>query len=92
MTKYVFVWIVLAVLTVATFLLAHAPLGPFHAAVALFIASVKSVLVVLFFMHIVEHKGAAPIVFGTAVIFVLVIVLFTVGDVATRFPLALPRR
>lgn len=88
--RYVRVWAALALLTAATLFLSRQHLGPFALPVALAIASAKSALVVLFFMHLAEHRGASPVVLAVAVVFVVVLILFAVVDVQTRFPLAAP--
>jgi len=92
-SRYWIVWILLLVLTVATFLLSrvHLP-SPFHLLVALAIACGKSALVVLFFMHLWDHGGANRIVFLTSIFFVALLVGLVVLDNATRFDLLNPGR
>ena len=90
---YFLVWIALIVLTVTTYVTGHVmreQLGKWGLPVALIIAITKSLLVILFFMHLWEQKGANRIVIATAFIFVLLLISLAVGDVATRFPLATP--
>jgi cytochrome c oxidase subunit 4 len=65
-------------------------LPQFGLALALIIASVKGTLVALFFMHLAEHKGANRLVFGTSMLFVVLLLLFTLFDFGTRFRPALP--
>ncbi len=92
--RYWIVWIALCTLTGLTFLFArtmHLP-SPSHVIVALAIASAKSALVVLFFMHLWDHGGANRIVFVTPVFFVLLLIGLVVLDNATRFPLTNPGR
>lgn len=90
---YLVIWLVLAVLTTATFLVSRVELSrPLHLGVALLIASVKATLVVLFFMHLYYHRGANRLVFLTAVTLVTLLIGLTVADNATRFPLANPPR
>ncbi len=90
--RYYLVWILLCVLTVATFLLARAPLGVLHVPVALLIATAKGTLVALFFMHLWEHRGANRLVILTSLVFVVLLIVLTVADNLTRFPLANPPR
>jgi cytochrome c oxidase subunit 4 len=87
-------WIVFAALIAGTILTLltsriHLP-GVLHIGVALVIASVKSMLVVLFFMHLWDHGGANRLVFGTSIFFVVLLIGLTVMDNATRFELANP--
>jgi cytochrome c oxidase subunit 4 len=57
---------------------------------ALAIAFTKATLVVLFFMHLIDHRGANRFMFVSSVFFVLVIIAFLYTDVFTRFPLTVP--
>jgi cytochrome c oxidase subunit 4 len=49
---YVMIWAALMVLTVVTAAVSTIDLGAFSGAVAMFIATCKALLVVLFFMHV----------------------------------------
>jgi cytochrome c oxidase subunit 4 len=92
-SRYWIVWAALLVLTVATYALSRLHLEhPWGLVVALFIASAKSALVVLFFMHLWDHGGANRLVFGTSVFFVVLLIGLVVLDNATRFSLANPGR
>ncbi|HEX5746243.1 MAG TPA: cytochrome C oxidase subunit IV family protein [Archangium sp.] len=88
--KYVAVWAALMVLTLVTVFTGrmHIPTGAL--ALALVIASVKGALVALFFMHLAEHQGASRLVFATSMLFVVLMLLFTLFDIGTRFRPALP--
>jgi cytochrome c oxidase subunit 4 len=88
--RYLVVWLALLGLTAATFLASRLELGRFHVLVALAIAAAKSTLVVLFFMHLSEQRGATRVVFVTSLVFVALLIGFTVADVGTRFSLANP--
>jgi len=92
-TRYYLVWAALLAGTLLTFLLSrvHLP-SPFHLLVAIAIASAKSVLVVLFFMHLWDHGGANRLVFVTSIFFVVLLIGLVVLDNATRFELANPGR
>lgn len=90
MKRYLLVWAALAMLTTLTVILAGAPLGAWHLPVALTIAAGKSTLVVLFFMHLAEHRHANSLVLSVAVLYVMVMILFSVTDVLLRFPPAMP--
>ena len=87
---YLLVWIALLVLTFTTYVTGRMHLGTWALPLALIIAVTKSLLVILFFMHLWEQKGANRIVIGTSFVFVALIISLTVADVATRFPLATP--
>ena len=90
--RYVAVWAALCVLTFATFWL-HSLIGerePLSLIVAMTIALVKSALVALFFMELWEHRGANRFVFAVSVAFVLLLMGFSIADVKTRYPLAVP--
>jgi cytochrome c oxidase subunit IV len=92
--RYVAVWGALCVLTFATYGL-HDLIGgrePWSLIVAMAIAVVKSALVALFFMELWEHKGANRFVFAVSLAFVLLLMGFTIADVKTRYPLAVPPR
>lgn len=90
LARYVVVWGALVVLTTATFLLARVDLGRLNLAVALVIATLKASLVVLFFMHLWDSRGANRVAFGLAVFYFLLLLGGILGDVATRYPLAKP--
>jgi cytochrome c oxidase subunit IV len=91
--RYWVVWIALLVGTAATFLLSRVQLpSPFNLLVALVIACTKSALVVLFFMHLWDHGGANRLVFGTSIVFVVLLIGLVVLDNASRFALTNPGR
>jgi cytochrome c oxidase subunit 4 len=89
--RYLLVWVALMILTATTW-----GLSSFHfaggagVAVALGIASLKGALVALFFMHLYDQKGPNRLVFVTSLVFVALLVVLTLLDNATRFPLANP--
>jgi cytochrome c oxidase subunit 4 len=89
--RYLLVWAALMVLTATTWGLStiHIP-GSAGVAVALGIASLKGALVALFFMHLYDQKGPNRLVFVTSLVFVALLVLLTLLDNSTRFPLANP--
>ncbi len=87
---YLAVWVALIVLTVTTYLTGEMHLGKWALPLALAIAATKSLLVILFFMHLWEQKGANRLVIGTSFAFVALLVTLTLADVSTRFVLATP--
>ena len=86
--RYVASWIALAALTTLTYTLAKHDFGNASLAVALLIAGAKATIVVLFFMHLWDQKGANRIVFAVSLLFVIVLGGLTIVEMATRFPLA----
>lgn len=89
--RYAVVWVALLVLTFATWWLSrfHIP-GGWGVAVAIGIASLKSALVALFFMHLWDQVGANRLVFLTSLVFVALLIGIVLSDNATRFPLSNP--
>ena len=81
---YVLNWAALVVLALATFLLAKADLGSFQVPVAMLIAVIKASLVVVIFMHMLEHKPSNRIFFMVAFLFIVLLVALTTADVSTR--------
>ena len=90
--RHVVCWLGLCVLTVLTWSLSGVNLGAWSLFIALCIAVVKSALVVLFFMHLWEHRGANRLVFIAAVLFIALLIGGILGDVVTRYPPSLPPR
>ena len=89
-TPYLVVWLVLLFFTFLTWYTGTRHLGTWALPIAMSIAVVKSALVALIFMHLSESSGMTRLVFVTALLFVALLLFFTVGDVATRFNLATP--
>lgn len=87
---YVVVWILLLILTAATWITGTMHLGKWAIFIALAIATTKSSLVAVIFMHLRESSTATRLVFVTSLIFVALLLILTVSDVATRFTLATP--
>jgi cytochrome c oxidase subunit 4 len=87
---YFVVWIALLFFTALTYLTGSRHLGEWALPLALAIAVTKSTMVALIFMHLRESSGATRLVFVTALVFVALLLFFTVADVATRFKLATP--
>jgi cytochrome c oxidase subunit IV len=87
---YVIVAVALFCLTFLTYSLAKLDMGRFNFIVAMAIAATKGSLVVLFFMHLKDQKGASRLTMLIAIMFVLLLIGLVIGDLSTRFPLALP--
>ncbi len=66
--------------------LAFLPLGPFSVAVALGIAAIKAGLVARHYMELDTSHASVRTVAATGLFFVLLLVVLTAADVATREP------
>jgi len=88
--RYWLVWAALLVLTLVTVITGRMHIPNFALAVALLIATVKGTLVLLFFMHLIDHKGANRLVMAVSVLFVLMMLAMPMADFATRFRPANP--
>ncbi len=89
-SRYLIVFVLLLIFTVLTYVTAKMDLGRANLIIALAIATTKATLVVLFFMHLVDHGTACRLVFGVSTLFLVVLILGVLADVKTRFPAALP--
>ena len=85
LTTYVAIWLTLLAGTALTVIAAQINLGPFNAAVALTIATIKALLVVLFFMHL---RGASEkllkLVVVSTVFFLFILLALSMADYGTR--------
>src|SRR5436190_399242 len=88
---YVVVFIALMVLAGATYAMGEGKLGAWSLPFAMAVACIKAGLVMAFFMHLAEHKGAVRLAAAIAVFFVVLLIAISIGDVATRFKPANPR-
>lgn len=89
---YYLVWVALIALTLLTWWTGQMHLPTFGLALALIIATTKATLVLLFFMHLWEQKGANRITFAVTIAFVIVMLLGVFGDITTRLVTLLPAR
>lgn len=83
--RYWIVWAALLVFTLITVVTGRMHLPDFGLLLALIIATVKGTLVLLFFMHLIDHKGANRLVMGVSVLFVILMIIAPMADIATRF-------
>ena|ERR1700681_3045023 len=81
---FVAVWATLLVLTAVTVFVATLNLGPFNAIVALSIATVKAVLVLLFFMELRYSTALTKVAVVAAVFFLMLLAGLTLSDYLTR--------
>jgi cytochrome c oxidase subunit IV len=78
------VWIALMVLTAATVSVSRLELGAWHVWAALLIASVKSALVIAFFMHMKYENRAFKYCLLAALVTLAIFIGFTFFDVLYR--------
>jgi len=88
--RYFLVWALLLFFTATTVITGRMDLGSANIFIALFIATVKATLVVLFFMHMTEAPGANRLVFVVSLVFSVVLLIGVFGDLWTRNPMSLP--
>lgn len=81
---FALVWVVLLILTGVTVAVAQVDLGPLNIWVALTIASMKSGLVVAFFMHMKYEQPLFKICLVTALVILAIFIGFTFLDVLYR--------
>lgn len=88
--RYFLIWAILLVFTAITVTTGRMDLGSANIYVAMAIASTKATLVLLFFMHLYEEGAVNRLILVTSVLFAVVLMLGTFGDLLTRAPGALP--
>jgi cytochrome c oxidase subunit IV len=81
---YTVIFLTLIVLTFVTTGVAYIDLGPFSVVVALAIAVVKMLLVALWFMHIRHSTRLTKLVVSGGLVWFLILIAFTLGDILTR--------
>ena len=82
--RYVAVWIALVALTAISWIFSLLHLGSTDVAVALVIAAIKTLLVVIFFMHLGQERFSVVMIPCVAVFFIGLLLGLTAVDVATR--------
>ncbi len=81
---FVAVWIALLVLTAVTVYVATLDLGPLNPIVALTIATVKALLVLLFFMELRYSTALTKVGVTAAIFFLLILIWLTLSGYLTR--------
>jgi cytochrome c oxidase subunit 4 len=82
---YFAVWAALLLGTFITYKVAFIDLGRFNAAVALTIATIKALLVALFFMHIKgAHERLLKLVVISTIFFLFILLVLSMADYGTR--------
>ncbi|MCC7496125.1 MAG: cytochrome C oxidase subunit IV family protein [Bryobacterales bacterium] len=87
---YVYIFLALIGLTLATTEIAKVDLGWANTPVAFLIAGSKTLLVVLFFMHMKWSSYKMKVVAASGLVWLVLLFAFTVGDYATRDWIAVP--
>jgi cytochrome c oxidase subunit IV len=82
---YVGIWLALLAGTALTVVAARIDLGPFNIVVALTIATIKAILVVLFFMHVkYAHEQMTRMVIIAGIFFLFILLALSMADYGTR--------
>lgn len=89
---YTGIWAVLLVLTAVTTAVAYVDLGAFSVVVALTIAVIKMLLVALFFMHIRHSTRLTKLVVLGGLLWLGILLTFTLADIWTRGLIGTPGR
>jgi cytochrome c oxidase subunit 4 len=89
---YILVFAALIVLTIVTTAVAFVDLGPFSVVVALAIACGKMLLVTLFFMHVRHSTRLTKLVLVGALLWLAILIGFTLTDFVTRGWFGVPGR
>lgn len=86
LSRYLLVAGALLTLTAVTVGVALVDFGqPWNLVVAMLVASIKAMLVVMYFMNLLhDHDRLNGVVFGSALLFLAVFFTFTIVDVTTR--------
>ena len=82
--NYLVVGAALLVLTLITVGASFIDFGPYNVSIALVIASIKALLVALFFMHLFWDNKIYLIVFATSLLFLTIFLTFSMFDTMTR--------
>jgi cytochrome c oxidase subunit 4 len=87
---YTLVFVALLILTVATTLVATVDLEALNVVVALLIATVKMLLVALFFMHLRHSTILTKVVVGGGMLWLAILLMLSLSDFVTRGWLPVP--
>ena len=89
---YIAVFAGLIALTVITTAVAFVDLGPMSLVAALGLATCKMLLVALWFMHVRHSTKLTKLVVVGALLWLAILLVFTMADVLTRGDLGVPGR
>src|SRR3954452_18516263 len=90
--SYLLVFAGLITLTVVTTAVAFVDLGAFSVVAALAIACGKMLLVALFFMHVRHSSNLTKLVLVGALLWLAILIMFTLTDIFTRGWFGVPGR
>jgi cytochrome c oxidase subunit 4 len=83
--SYYVIWITLLILTAVTAGVAFLDLGPFNTIVALTIATMKALLVILFFMHVKDAgERLTKVVIISSIFWLLLLLGLSLADYGSR--------
>jgi cytochrome c oxidase subunit 4 len=88
--QYAYVFAILMLLTLATTAISMIDLGRLNVVVALVIATIKALLVVLFFMHIYWSSKLNKVVVVSGVAWLVLLLWLTLTDILSRGWLPFP--
>ena len=89
---YILVFAALIALTIITTAVAFVDLGRFSVVAALGIATCKMLLVAMWFMHVRHSSRLTKLVLIAALLWLAIMLAFTMADVVTRGALGVPGR
>jgi len=81
---------ILFILLIATVAVSWVDLGEFNFVIAMAIAITKALLVVLFFMEVKYSGQTTKLIAAAAVLWLILLLLGTIMDIATRHPEVMP--
>jgi cytochrome c oxidase subunit 4 len=82
--QYILVFLALAAGTILTVIASRFDLGMWNTPIALIIATIKAVLVILFFMHVIHSTRLTWVVIVAAFLWLGVLFVLTFADYLTR--------
>jgi cytochrome c oxidase subunit IV len=86
----VVIFVVLLVLLLATVGAAYVPLGPLHFPIAMAFATIKAVLIVLFFMHALDSHRLTLVICVASLLWLAIMIALTLSDYHSRGWLDIP--
>ena len=87
---YLTVFATLMILLVITVIVAFQPLGFFNLPVAMFIAVVKGIIIVMYFMEVKYGSRLLWVFVSSSFLFLVIFLVLTMNDYATRIWMTYP--
>src|SRR3977135_732571 len=84
LSTYIFVFLALAAGTILTWAVSTVNLGWWNTPIALIIATIKAVLVILFFMHVIHSTRLTWVIVIASFLWLGVLFVLTFADYLTR--------